>query len=1104
MLGVLGAPCHGQQPNIVLLISDDAGFADWGFMDAYTSTVNPGQLASPVPTPSLDALRRRGVLLTNAYTASVCSPSRAAIVTGSYQQRIGYEYNINNRTSATAAPDGLTPETVTIFDRMKSLGYLTGVVGKWHLGAMADDGPAPGNRPPRQGVDEFFGIWKGSRNYGVGSVNGAGTLRETVLNPDGTITDAVLEARAPWQGMNVTNAFGQGAVDFIARHYEDAEPFFLYVSFTAPHSPIHPSPDFDDPRLAGLSGKRKEYASMVLTMDKEIGRILEKLDDPAGDGSVSLTEDTLVLFLNDNGGASGNGTVNTPLRGWKGSPYEGGTRVPIIVAGAGVSAAPGATYDKPVHSIDLLPTCYEAGQGSRLSDLDGVNLLPFLNGSNPGVPHGFIFLRHEAQVGIRTESWKLVKNGRGRPFELYDLRNDPGEGSDLAAANANFLAELKGELTKFEAGAQKPRHSKLGAGADTINYNDRFVFAPDGGGAPVSTGPNVLRNPGFEDGVQADGDVRYSFAELHDWTNDGDAASLEVAAINNDSHSGVYRGVFVTARRVPFQLTSHVIEGGETMLLDFWHKGKSGWDAGDTIEVELFYLEGGNVVVLSSLIVNPQASGYLNTVHLFPAFTDHEAAGKALGIRFLSHGGDSEFVSIDDVMLSTGRIGDDQSAQNWSELNAWIDPGTAASLTLRDLDSFPGCVLEFPVRDTHSYLATNDLCRPTELEFILNQLVLSGTFSGAASQTALIGGHALLLTNDLSGNPPVIEIAASGVGFSYEISCPLVLFDDLEIRGDGDAEIEISSELSDYLEGRGLSKSGSSTVRLSGILSYSGTTTVRGGTLLFDTPGVASSHLDVTAGTVGGVTTLAGGLDVAGTLAPGFPTGTFAVAGDVSLGGILAIDLNGATHDRLEVAQSLDLSGATLAVVTLPGGTSEVAYVIASYGSRSGVFETVSGIPAGYRLIYDYDDGNTSNNIAIVQATPTPYDLWVAASNLSGPEAALEADPNGDRVSNGIAFVLGSASALEDSSALLPIAVLKGACYEFIFRRVDQASALRAVVQYGTGLDSWASAVDGEKGITIMVTDDHFGPGTDRVVVAIPTALAVEGALFARLVVTIE
>jgi hypothetical protein len=181
-----------------------------------------------------------------------------------------------------------------------------------------------------------------------------------------------------------------------------------------------------------------------------------------------------------------------------------------------------------------------------------------------------------------------------------------------------------------------------------------------------------------------------------------------------------------------------------------------------------------------------------------------------------------------------------------------------------------------------------------------------------------------------------------------------------------------------------------------------------------------------------------------------------------------------------------------------------VAYVIASYGSRSGVFETVTGLPAGYRLIYDYDDGNTSNNIAIVQTTPTPYDLWVAASNLTGPEAALEADPNGDRVSNGIAFVLGAASAFEDSSPLLPTAELKGARYEFIFRRVDQASALRAVVQYGTGLDRWASAEDGVKGVTIMVTDDHFGPGIDRVVVAMPTELAVEGTLFARLVVTIE
>ncbi|MCP4848042.1 MAG: sulfatase-like hydrolase/transferase, partial [Verrucomicrobiaceae bacterium] len=319
-------------PNIVLIISDDAGFADFGFMEEVTGS------ASPVPTPNLDSLRARGVLCTNAYTASVCSPSRAAIVTGNYQQRAGYEFNINNITNAGSPHEGLPNETVTIFERMNNLDYTTGVIGKWHLGARPDkiingSVSVAGNRPPRQGVNEFFGILKGSRSYDVGSTSGVGILRQLQLNAEGLESDTVLES--VHAGENVTNTFGQGAVDFISRHHSDTNPFFLYVSFTTPHGPIHNSPDFNDPRISGLSGKRKQYASMVLTMDKEIGRILERLDDPNGDNDTTdgITDNTLVIFINDNGGAKNNGTVNTPLRDWKGSPFEGGIRIPMILAG---------------------------------------------------------------------------------------------------------------------------------------------------------------------------------------------------------------------------------------------------------------------------------------------------------------------------------------------------------------------------------------------------------------------------------------------------------------------------------------------------------------------------------------------------------------------------------------------------------------------------------------------------------------------------------------------------------------------------------------------------------------------------------------------------
>ena len=515
---LLVLPLCAQKPNVVVIISDDAGYSDWGFMDDYLQTLNPGQPKSTVPTPNLDALRKRGTLLTNAYTAAVCSPSRAAIVTGSYQQRIGYEYNINNLTGANDV-DGLSSDAVTIFDRMKSEGYTTGVVGKWHLGARANDS-GDGNRPEHQGVDEFFGIWKGSRNYTIGAVGGSGTLRETFASP---FTDTVLETTPPWNTTNkyVTNAFGIGAVNFIERHYADPDPFFLYVSFTAPHSPIGPSPDINDPRLSSLTGKRKDYASMVLTMDREIGNILNTLDDPAKDGSVSLTDNTLVIFINDNGGANNIGSDNTPLRNFKGSIFEGGTRVPMIIAGAGLPA--NSTYHSPIHSIDILPTCLEAAGGSPPAEIDGISLLPYLDSTIPGIPHEVITIRNDTKVSVRKGDWKLAKNASNSPFLLFNLSEDPKESTDLAEINPEIVADLLNAFTTFETTIDKPRHAGLNKAPSSINLNNAFVLAPQ----TTPTGTFIsdltlvggdLRNGNFNAG--GDGSVQ-TYAETPSWENIG-------------------------------------------------------------------------------------------------------------------------------------------------------------------------------------------------------------------------------------------------------------------------------------------------------------------------------------------------------------------------------------------------------------------------------------------------------------------------------------------------------------------------------------------------------------------------------------------------------
>lgn len=401
----LGAtPASAKPPNIIVIISDDAGFGDFGFMSAYSQT------SDDIPTPALDSLATRGLTCTNAYSMAVCSPTRAAIMTGIYPNRFGYEFNINNSTTDANGWDGLRPDVVTLFERMLGLGYTTGAIGKWHLGAIPDQVSGtvitrPGNRPPRQGVMEYFGMLSGARTYSVGSATGIDILREMHLDANGLEVDTPVESSR--SGEYLTEAFGRAAADFIGRHHAEAAPFFLYVAFNAPHAPVHSSPDIDDPRLASLTGTRKNYASMVLTMDKEIGRILGKLDDPAGDGTGAghdadaITGQTLLFFVNDNGAPTGNGGSNLPLRDWKNSPWDGGWRVPMVIAGAGITAAAGSSFHKPVHITDILPTCIAAAGGTPPNGIDGVNLLPFLNGEFGGNPHDELFFRRDRNATVR-------------------------------------------------------------------------------------------------------------------------------------------------------------------------------------------------------------------------------------------------------------------------------------------------------------------------------------------------------------------------------------------------------------------------------------------------------------------------------------------------------------------------------------------------------------------------------------------------------------------------------------------------------------------------------------------------------------------------------
>ncbi|MEO0531085.1 MAG: sulfatase-like hydrolase/transferase, partial [Planctomycetota bacterium] len=442
------------QPNVVLIISDDAGWADYGFMRNATSAANPGNRGI-VPTPHLDAIAGAGVTFTNAYTGSVCSPSRAMITTGQYGTRFGYGSNIQGGTGAintAATVQGLPTSAVTIWERMQAVGYDTAAVGKWHIGEHANGGGQLGNRPENQGVEHFEGLWGGSRGYFVDGATGTQALRRTVSDGAGSVSsNAVVESQ--YTGQYVTDVFGDQSADYIRdQATNDSDPFFLYTSFTAPHTPMQATASdlafIDSLNEPGFTGTRRTYAAMQYAMDRNVGKILDALNDPNGDGNTSdsVADNTLLLFINDNGGdccdVGPNASNNGDLRNGKGSQFEGGMRVPMLVAGAGVNAAARGTVSEDlVHAIDLVPTAFSGAGGGAFAPtevIDGKNLLPYINNEMPGVAHEDLFISrfNNQQSAVRKGPWKyMYQNGTG--YQLYNLDSDLDESNNVVSVPGN-------------------------------------------------------------------------------------------------------------------------------------------------------------------------------------------------------------------------------------------------------------------------------------------------------------------------------------------------------------------------------------------------------------------------------------------------------------------------------------------------------------------------------------------------------------------------------------------------------------------------------------------------------------------------------------------
>ncbi len=435
-------------PNIVLIISDDLGYNEVGWTGE-----------NPFETPNIDALAAAGIRFPHGYaSAPICGPSRAGLMTGLYQQRLGFEHN------GSALSHGLASGTVTLMDRLSALGYTIGYVGKWHLGFHEGV-----NRPLDLGAQEFFGLWGGMREYWAGETVDTWVLRrgeedvEAVWPGEGDPADY-----DPVHGRYVTDALGDEARAFIQAHHGDA-PFFLFLSFTAVHLPLQ-AKQADLDQFEGLTGSQRLRAAMVLAMDRAVGKVLDALIEHG------LEETTVVAFLNDNGGpapAGGDGD-NSPLRGWKDSTYEGGIRVPFVIRVPGLPG--GIEYAAPVIGLDLVPTLVGLA-GGEAAGTDGVDLMPFLTGQDPGMPHEVLVWRHRAEWAVRKGSSKLVRPATiPDTISLYDLVDDPGESEDLLGLEPLIAEDLLHELTLWEAQMDKPRWHH--ASPDPYNQFDHFRLRP--------------------------------------------------------------------------------------------------------------------------------------------------------------------------------------------------------------------------------------------------------------------------------------------------------------------------------------------------------------------------------------------------------------------------------------------------------------------------------------------------------------------------------------------------------------------------------------------------------------------------------------------------
>ncbi len=407
---------------MLVVLADDLGRGDYSAFGT-----------ADIQTPHIDRLAREGLSFENFYASScVCSPTRAAMLTGCYPDRVGVPGVI--RDVAANSWGSLSPEATLLPVPLREAGYHSAIVGKWHLGLASPSTPLD------RGFDHFHGFLGDMMDdYWTHRRNGRNFLRHDreVIDPQGHATDL----------------FTDWACDYLRSRAQNDRPFFLYLAYNAPHDPIQPPPEWLErvkAREPHMTAKRAALVALIEHMDDGLGRVLKTLED------AGLAEQTLVVFTSDNGGVLNYEACNGPWRSGKQHMYEGGLRVPCLVRWPG-RIAPGSKTDQIGVTMDLFPTILDAAGATPSTRIDGRSLLPALLGTaDPDNERELYFVRREGGPAyggktieaLRRGRWKLLQDSPFAPLELYDLSNDPAEAFNLADKERPAFLELSAALRK--------------------------------------------------------------------------------------------------------------------------------------------------------------------------------------------------------------------------------------------------------------------------------------------------------------------------------------------------------------------------------------------------------------------------------------------------------------------------------------------------------------------------------------------------------------------------------------------------------------------------------------------------------------------------------